>query len=75
MFRNQVRRGIRAVRDGHSPAGLCSDEGTVVPTYCNNTVMRMPAAPSDTADKKMMREAGLKLAKSYLENPPLTPGR
>jgi len=75
MFRNQVRRGIRAVRDGHSPAGLCGDEGTVVPTYCNNTVVRMPAAPSETADKKMMREAGLKLAKSYLENPPLMAGR
>jgi phenylpropionate dioxygenase-like ring-hydroxylating dioxygenase large terminal subunit len=75
MFRNQVRRGIRAVRDGHSPAGLCGDEGAVIPTYCNNTVIRIPAAPSETADKKMMREAGLKLAKSYLENPPLMASR
>jgi hypothetical protein len=75
MFRNQVRRGIRAVRDGHSPAGLCGDEGTVIPTYCNNTVVRIPAVPSETADKKMMREAGLKPAKSYLENPPLMAGR
>jgi phenylpropionate dioxygenase-like ring-hydroxylating dioxygenase large terminal subunit len=74
MFRNQVRRGISAVRDGHSPAGLCGDEGAVIPTYCNNTVVRIPAAPSETADKKMMREAGLKLAKSYLENPPLMAG-
>jgi len=75
MFRNQVRRGIRAVRDGHPPAGLCRDEGTVVPTYCNNTVVRMPAAPTETDDKKMMRQAGLKLAKSYLEKPPLMAGR
>jgi hypothetical protein len=47
----------------------------VIPTYCNNTVIRIPAAPSETADKKMMREAGLKLAKSYLENPPLMASR
>ena len=75
MFRNQVRRGIRAVRDGHSPDGLCRDEGTVTPTYCNNTVVCIPAAATETADKKMMREAGLKLAKSYLKNPPLMAGR
>jgi nitrite reductase/ring-hydroxylating ferredoxin subunit len=75
MFRNQVRRGIRAVRDGHPPAGLCRDEGMVIPTYCNNTVVHMPAAATDTADKKMMRETGLKLAKSYLKNPPLMAGR
>jgi len=75
MFRSQVRRGIRAVRDGHSPAGSCCDEGTVVPTYCNNTVVRLPAAATETADKKMMREAGLKLAKSYLKDPPLMAGR
>jgi hypothetical protein len=35
----------------------------------------MPAAATDTADKKMMRETGLKLAKSYLKNPPLIAGR
>jgi phenylpropionate dioxygenase-like ring-hydroxylating dioxygenase large terminal subunit len=75
MFRNQVRRGIRAVRDGHSLAGLCRDEGTVIPTYCNNTVLRIPAAATETADKKLMREAGLELAKSYLKNPPLMAGR
>ena len=75
MFRNQVRRGIRAVRDGHPPAGLCRDEGTVIPTYCNNTVVHMPPSATDTEDKKMMRETGLKLAKSYLKNPPLIAGR
>jgi nitrite reductase/ring-hydroxylating ferredoxin subunit len=74
MLRNQVRRGIRAVRDGHVPAGLCRDEDAVIPTYCNNTVMRMPAAATEAADKKMMREAGLKLAKGYLKDPPLMNG-
>ena len=73
-FRNQMRRGIRAVRDGNDPAGLCHEEGAVIPTYCNNTVMHMPAAASEAADKKMMREAGLKLARAYLKEPPLLNG-
>jgi hypothetical protein len=75
MFRNQVRRGIRAVRAGKDPAGLVRDEDVVTPTYCNNTVLHMPAPATDAADKKMMREAGLKLAKSYLQDPPLMNAR
>ena len=74
MFRNQVRRGIRTVKDGRDPAGVFRDGGNVVPTYCNNTVVRLPAAASEDADKKMMREAGMKLAKSYLVAPPLMRG-
>jgi hypothetical protein len=35
-------RGIRAVRAGHDPAGLCRDAGVVIPTYCNDTVVRIP---------------------------------
>jgi hypothetical protein len=30
------------VRAGHDPAGLCRDAGVVIPTYCNDTVVRMP---------------------------------
>jgi hypothetical protein len=33
--------------------------------------MRLPPAASEAADKKMMRDAGMRLAKSYLEQPPL----
>jgi len=74
MFRNQVRRGIRAVRGGKTPAGLVRDQGVVTGTYCNNTVVHLPA-PADTAsDKKMMREAGMRLAKDYLAHPPLLNG-
>jgi phenylpropionate dioxygenase-like ring-hydroxylating dioxygenase large terminal subunit len=71
MLRNQLRRGIRAVKAGHDPEGVFRDRVGVVPTYCNNTVMRMPAAASEASDKKQMREAGLRLAKSYLDEPPL----
>ena len=71
MLRNQLRRGIRAVKSGKDPDGLPSAHGAVIPTYCNNTVMRIPPKASEAADKKMMRDAGLRLAKGYLEQPPL----
>jgi nitrite reductase/ring-hydroxylating ferredoxin subunit len=71
MLRNQIRRGIRAVKAGKDPDGVFRGTAGTVPTYCNNTVMRMPPAKTEASDKKMMREAGLRLAKSYLEQPPL----
>lgn len=75
MFRKQVRRGIHAVRDGDDPMGLCRAPGAVIPTYCNNTVVRQPPPPDEAADRKMMRELGMRLAKGYLREPPLSNGR
>jgi len=71
MFRNQTRRGIRAVRAGHDPAGLCRDPDVVVPTYCNDTVVRMPPDVNPEIDRQRMRETGRCLAESYLKDPPL----
>ena len=75
MFRNQLRRGIRAVRAGEDPQGISRDDGAVIPTYCNNTVLRLPAPPDAIADRKLMRETGRQLARSYLAAPPLMVGR
>jgi hypothetical protein len=74
MFRNQVRRGIRAVAQGRDPIGLCRNGAGVIPTYCNNTVVRMPPAETEALDKEQMRRAGRRLAESYLEEPPLMAG-
>ena len=74
MFRNQLRRGIRAVQAGHDPAGLCRDAGAVIPTYCNNTVVRLPPAENQATDKQLLRETGRRLAEGYLANPPLSNG-
>jgi hypothetical protein len=71
MFRNQTRRGIRAVQAGHDPAGLCRDGGVVIPTYCNDTVVRMPSDVEPAADRQRMREVGRRLADAYLRDPPL----
>ncbi len=71
MFRRLMRRGIRAVRAGNDPAGVLREAVAAIPTYCNNTVMHMPPAASEPMDKKMMRAAGMRLAKNYLNAPPL----
>ena len=72
MFRNQVRRGIRTVRAGDEPAGVCRDADAVIPTYCNDTVVRVPLAETPAMDQQLMRETGRRLAESYLGDPPLT---
>ena len=71
MFRNQLRRGIRAVKAGHDPDGLFLDGSTVIPTYCNDTVVRIPPAMTPALDKQLLRATGRQLAESYLKQPPL----
>jgi hypothetical protein len=74
MFRRQVRRGIRAVAKGEDPPGFVRNGGVVIPTYCNNTIVRQPKAETEALDKAIMREIGMKLAKGYLKSPPLSNG-
>jgi len=75
MFRKQIRGGIRAVRADRDPPGLCREPGAVIPTYCNDTVVRVAAAATPSADKELMRETGRRLAESYLREPPLGVGQ
>jgi phenylpropionate dioxygenase-like ring-hydroxylating dioxygenase large terminal subunit len=74
MFRQQIRRGIRAVQAGHDPEGLSRDAGAIIPTYCNDTVVCVPSASTPEEDRQLMRETGKTLAESYLEHPPLVNG-
>jgi hypothetical protein len=71
IFRKQLRCGIRAVRAGKDPANLCREAGAMIPTYCNNTVVRLPPAGDPAMDKQLMRKTGRRLAEGYLKNPPL----
>jgi nitrite reductase/ring-hydroxylating ferredoxin subunit len=75
MFRKQIRGGIRAVRANGDPPGLCREPGAVIPTYCNDTVVRVTPAATPSADKELMRETGRRLAEGYLREPPLSVGR
>jgi phenylpropionate dioxygenase-like ring-hydroxylating dioxygenase large terminal subunit len=71
MFRNLTRRGIRAVQAGRDPAGLSRDAGVVIPTYCNDTVLRLPPDMDSAIDGQRLRQTGRRLAARYLEHPPL----
>jgi len=71
MFRNQIRRGIRAVKAGQDPQGIFHDGDVVIPTYCNDTVVRVPPARTPALDKQLMHATGRQLAESYLKQRPL----
>jgi hypothetical protein len=75
MFRNQTRRGIRAVQAGHDPAGLCREGGVVIPTYCNDTVVGIPRDLDPATEHRQMRKTGRWLADGYLKDPPLLASR
>jgi len=70
IFRNQIRRGIRAVKDGNDPIGLFRDGG-VIPTYCNDTVLHVAPAETPELDSRLLRETGRRLAQGYTTSPPL----
>jgi hypothetical protein len=71
MFRNLMRRGIRAVQTGVDPNGLCHHTGTVIPTYCNDTVVGVAPDDDPAKDRQRTRETGRRLAERYLADPPL----
>jgi len=71
LFRKQIRQGIRTVKAGKDPLGVFRHEDTVIPTYCNDTVVRIPPAKTPELDKKLMRETGRRLAQGYIAAPPL----
>jgi hypothetical protein len=75
MFRQHIRRGIRSVQNGQDPAGLSRDDGTVIPTYANDTVVRVAPAMTTEEDAHLLRETGWKLAEAYLKEPPLVAAR
>jgi phenylpropionate dioxygenase-like ring-hydroxylating dioxygenase large terminal subunit len=75
MFRRQVQRSIRAVQAGRDPEGLCREVGKIIPTYSNDTIVRVPSAATSEADKTLMRQTGWALAQEYLTQPPLLANR
>ena len=70
MMRKMMRRSVRAVQQGEDPLGVQLALGKTVPTYGGDTVLRMPPAPTEEEDMKMMRKAARDLVHRYLKKPP-----
>ena len=69
MTRNIIRRGIQAVQKGEDPEHVLWEEGQIVPTFANHTVILAPPAATPAADEQFIRETGRKLAEGYLKDP------
>jgi phenylpropionate dioxygenase-like ring-hydroxylating dioxygenase large terminal subunit len=62
MLRRIVRDGIRAVARGEDPAGVSLTADEVIPTLCQDTVVRLPALADPDADRALLRETGRRIA-------------
>jgi hypothetical protein len=58
MLRRIVREGIRAVARGEDPWGTQWREAEVVPTFTQDTVLKVTAAPTPEEDRGLLRETG-----------------
>ena len=62
MFRKALRDGIRAVGEGRDPKGVVREPGRVLPTWAQDTVVRVPPAATPEADRRLLREIGARVA-------------
>lgn len=64
-FRRLVRQGVDAVSAGRDPKGIVREGADRIPTYCQNTVLRLPKAPSEEAEEALLRETGRRVAEGH----------
>ena len=73
MLRKRLREGIAAVKAGRDPMGLFKNEGEIIHTYCNDTVVKVPPAPTPEKDKQLRLKTALDLIENYVaQHPPRT---
>jgi nitrite reductase/ring-hydroxylating ferredoxin subunit len=58
MLRRILRDGIRAVQAGETPRGAALKPGETITTYCQDTVIREPAAATPADDRALLRQIG-----------------
>lgn len=71
MFRRIVRRGIQAVQKGQDPKGFYLNQSDVPATFANDRVVACSELPDGAADPAALRAFGDKIARDYLQNPPM----
>ena len=70
MFRNILRRGIRAVQAGQDPPCLARS-GEALPTFASDLVVPLSAMTGSPDDPAALMEFARQTARDYLSNPPL----
>lgn len=70
MFRNILRRGIRAVQAGQDPPCLARG-GEVLPTFASDLVVPASAMTGSPDDPAAVMEFARRTARDYLAHPPL----
>ena len=68
LYRKLLRKGIRAVARGKTPKGLSFVGSKQRPTYCHNTVARIPKASSEAKDQALMLAFGREVTSRILGN-------
>ena len=66
LYRKLVRRGIRVVAEGNAPKGVHFEGTGERPTYCHNTVARIPALADPEADRRLRIAFGREVTKRIL---------
>ena len=66
LYRKLVRRGIRVVAEGNAPKGVHFEGTGERPTYCHNTVARIPALADPDADRRLRIAFGREVTKRIL---------
>ena len=69
-----VRDGIHAVAKGKDPSTIDREEGKVLLTYSNDTVLRIPQRPNREEDNQLLLETGRKVAEDLLRKHPAANG-
>jgi nitrite reductase/ring-hydroxylating ferredoxin subunit len=67
MLRKIVRDGINAVQRGEDPKFLHRDEGRIIPTYSNDSVLRIPARATPEEDKRLLMDTGRQIAEEMMQ--------
>lgn len=70
ILRKRLREGIAAVKVGKDPIGLFRREGEIIHTYCNDTVVKVPPAPTPEKDKQLRLKTALDLIQHYVARHP-----
>ena len=70
MMRREIRKAIQGVERGEDPPGMLQWPGDRIPTFAGDTVISAPPAPTEEADRKLVRKLARDMARRYVKNPP-----